>query len=59
METTKETLVETPPNSQETTRFSLRDLVRGLFPLRTKDADAGCDYAREIEERYSKPRRCC
>lgn len=37
----------------------LRDLLHGLFPLPTADAPAGCDYAAAIEERYSKPRRCC
>jgi hypothetical protein len=37
----------------------LRDLLRGLFSLPTRDAAPGCDYARELEDRYSKPRRCC
>jgi hypothetical protein len=36
-----------------------RDLLRGLFPLSTRSAPKGCDYARELEERYSRPRRCC
>ncbi len=36
-----------------------RDLLRGLFSLPTADAPADCDYARTLEERYSKPRRCC
>jgi hypothetical protein len=36
-----------------------RDLLRGLFSLPTQDADPDCDYARVLEERYSKPRRCC
>jgi hypothetical protein len=36
-----------------------RDLLRGLFPLSTTDAPGECDYAAAIEERYSKPRRCC
>lgn len=35
------------------------DLLRGLFSLRTADAPPECDYARELEERYSGPRRCC
>ncbi len=38
---------------------SARDLFRGLFSLSTKDAPEGCDYAAKLEERYSKPRRCC
>lgn len=38
---------------------ALRDLFRGLFSLPTKDAEPGCDYAGVLEERYSKPRRCC
>lgn len=37
----------------------VRDLFRGLFSLPTHDAPKECDYARTIEERYSKPRRCC
>lgn len=37
----------------------LRDLLSGLFPLSTQDAPEGCDYAKTLEERYSKPRRCC
>ena len=36
-----------------------RDLLRGLFGLPAADAPRGCDYADTIEERYSKPRRCC
>jgi hypothetical protein len=38
---------------------ALRDLLRGLFCLPTNDAPTGCDYAAALEERYSKPRRCC
>jgi hypothetical protein len=38
---------------------ALRDLLRGLFGLPSADAAAGTDYARTIEERYSRPRRCC
>ena len=38
---------------------ALQDLLRGLFSLSTKSAPPGCDYAAVIEERYSKPRRCC
>ena len=38
---------------------ALRDLLRGLFSLSTTDAEPGCDYAGVLEERYSKPRRCC
>jgi len=37
----------------------IRDLLRGLFSLPTADARPGCDYAQELEDRYSKPRRCC
>ena len=37
----------------------LADLLRGLFPLPTQDAPETCDYAELLEERYSKPRRCC
>src|SRR5437868_6082220 len=36
-----------------------KDILRGLFPLSTADAPEGCDYAKVVEERYSKPRRCC
>lgn len=36
-----------------------RDLMRGLFPLSTRSAPPDCDYAAALEERYSKPRRCC
>jgi hypothetical protein len=35
------------------------DLLSGLFPLSTKDAPNDCDYAADIEHRYSSPRRCC
>lgn len=35
------------------------DLFSGLFSLPTADAAPDCDYARELEHRYSKPRRCC
>ena len=35
------------------------DLLRGLFSLPTHDAPPQCDYAQTLEERYSKPRRCC
>jgi len=38
---------------------ALRDLLRGLFGLPAGDAPPGSDYAATIEERYSKPRRCC
>jgi hypothetical protein len=38
---------------------ALRDLLRGLFAAPTQDAPPGCDYAAAIEERYSRPRRCC
>ncbi len=38
---------------------ALSDLFRGLFCLPTADAPANCDYADTLEERYSKPRRCC
>ena len=38
---------------------ALRDLLRGLFSLPTQSAPPDCDYAAVIEERYSKPRRCC
>lgn len=38
---------------------AFRDLLRGLFSLPTADAEPGCDYAGVLEERYSKPRRCC
>ncbi len=38
---------------------AIRDLFKGLFPLSTADAAAGSDYASELEDRYSKPRRCC
>ncbi len=38
---------------------AFRDLLRGLFSLPTHDAPPDCDYARTLEERYSKPRRCC
>lgn len=38
---------------------AFRDLLRGLFSLPTQDAPEGCDYAHTLEERYSKPRRCC
>ena len=37
----------------------LRDILLGLFSLSTKRAPAGCDYRRVLEDRYSKPRRCC
>lgn len=37
----------------------LLDLVQGLFSLSTVDAPTGSDYAATIEQRYSKPRRCC
>jgi len=37
----------------------VRDLLRGLFGLPARDAAPGCNYAAAIEERYSKPRRCC
>lgn len=36
-----------------------RDLLRGLFSLPTADAAPECDYRRTLEERYSRPRRCC
>jgi hypothetical protein len=39
--------------------MAIRDLLRGLFSLPTHDAPTGCDYARTLEDRYSKPRRCC
>ncbi|MEP6756845.1 MAG: hypothetical protein ABJA67_15180 [Chthonomonadales bacterium] len=35
------------------------DLWHGLFSLSTTDAPADEDYRKTIEERYSKPRRCC
>ena len=38
---------------------AFRDLLRGLFSLPTHDAPPNCDYARTLEDRYSKPRRCC
>ncbi len=38
---------------------AVHDLFRGLFALPTHDAPEGCDYAHTLEERYSKPRRCC
>ncbi len=38
---------------------AMRDLFKGLFGLPTADAPKGFDYASTIEERYSKPRRCC
>lgn len=38
---------------------ALRDLLRGLFPLPTADAAPECDYRAQLEERYSRPRRCC
>ena len=38
---------------------AVADLLRGLFSLPTADAPAGSDYAAAIEERYSRPRRCC
>ena len=38
---------------------ALCDLLRGLFSQPTGDAPEGCDYAELLEERYSKPRRCC
>ena len=37
----------------------IRDLLRGLFSQPTTDAAPDCDYARELEDRYSRPRRCC
>jgi hypothetical protein len=40
-------------------RAALRDLLRGLFSQPTTDAPPDCDYAATLEERYSKPRRCC
>lgn len=42
-----------------TFREGLRDLLRGLFSQPTTDAPPDCDYAATLEERYSKPRRCC
>ncbi|MCX6382024.1 MAG: hypothetical protein NT023_21535 [Armatimonadetes bacterium] len=36
-----------------------RDLLKGLFSLSTQSAPIDCDYAKTLEERYSKPRRCC
>lgn len=38
---------------------AIRDLLRGLFSQPTHNAPVDCDYAAKIEERYSKPRRCC
>jgi hypothetical protein len=40
-------------------RSALRDLLKGLFSLSTQDAPKDCDYAKTLEERYTKPRRCC
>lgn len=38
---------------------AILDLLRGLFPLSTTLAPENCDYRTVLEERYSKPRRCC
>ncbi len=38
---------------------AVRDLFHGLFCLPTADAPTDTDYACTLEDRYSKPRRCC
>lgn len=51
--------VNSPASPLRNAWEGLRDLWRGLFSLSTQDAPSQCDYAGLLEERYSKPRRCC